>query len=76
MPTLNWIGKEKVINHHREVPFKILEHKYGFIADKGESKEPINSGNKIIHGANLEAYKKVIPDAFTVEKAKELIRQL
>lgn len=45
MPTLNWIGKEKVINHHREVPIKILEHKYGFSADKGDSKEPVNSGN-------------------------------
>ena len=30
MPTLHWIGKEKVINHHRDVPFKVLEHKYGF----------------------------------------------
>ena len=24
MPTLNWIGKDKVINHHQEVPYKIL----------------------------------------------------
>lgn len=30
MPTLHWIGKDKVINHHTEVPFKILEHTYGF----------------------------------------------
>lgn len=21
MPTLNWIGKDKVLNHHLEVPF-------------------------------------------------------
>ena len=28
MPTLNWIGKEKVINHHLDVPYKILKHKY------------------------------------------------
>jgi adenine-specific DNA-methyltransferase len=62
MPTLNWIGKEKVINHHREVPFKILEHKYGFSTDKGESVEPINSGNKIIHGDNLEALKSLLPE--------------
>lgn len=30
MPTLNWIGKEKVMNHHLDVPYKILEHSYGF----------------------------------------------
>jgi len=62
MPTLSWIGKEKVINHHRDVPFKILEHKYGFSADKGESEEPVNSGNKIIHGDNLEALKSLLPE--------------
>ena len=62
MPTLSWIGKEKVINHHRDVPFKILEHKYGFSAEIGESKEPINCGNKIIHGDNLEALKSLLPE--------------
>ncbi len=25
MPTLNWIGKDAVIRHHREVPFRLLE---------------------------------------------------
>ena len=34
MPTLDWIGKEKVINHHHDVPFRVLEHKYGFRAGK------------------------------------------
>jgi len=62
MPTLSWIGKEKVINHHREVPFKILEHKYSFSADIGESKDPVNNGNKIIHGDNLEALKSLLPE--------------
>ena len=33
MPTLNWIGKEKVINHHQDVPFKILKPQYGFDND-------------------------------------------
>ena len=28
MPTLHWIGKDKVINHHINVPFRVLEHKY------------------------------------------------
>jgi adenine-specific DNA-methyltransferase len=62
MPTLNWIGKEKVINHHWDVPFKILEHKYGFNDADGELKEPVNSGNKIIHGDNLEALKSLLPE--------------
>jgi len=25
MPTLNWIGKDAVINHHKEVPFRLLK---------------------------------------------------
>ena len=30
MPTLNWIGKDKVVNHHQEVPYRVLEHRFGF----------------------------------------------
>jgi len=62
MPTLNWIGKEKVLNHHRDVPFKVLEHKYGFNKTDGEIKDAVNSGNKIIHGDNLEALKSLLPE--------------
>ena len=32
MPTLDWIGKNKVINHHLDVPFCILERQYSFDA--------------------------------------------
>ena len=61
MPTLHWIGKEKVINHHLDVPFKVLEHAYGF--DNGtKTTEETNSGNKIIHGDNLEALKALLPE--------------
>lgn len=61
MPTLNWIGKDKVINHHLDVPFKVLEHAYGF--DNGaQSLTETNSGNKIIHGDNLEALKSLLPE--------------
>lgn len=28
MPTLEWIGKDKVVNHHRHVPFRVLERQY------------------------------------------------
>ncbi len=61
MPTLHWIGKEKVINHHRDVPFKILEHQYSYSTDTGETNTPTDSGNKIIHGDNLEALKSLLP---------------
>ncbi|MBN1988392.1 MAG: site-specific DNA-methyltransferase, partial [Bacteroidales bacterium] len=61
MPTLNWIGKDKVINHHMDVPYKILDHVYGF--DNGEqAPTETNSGNKIIHGDNLEALKALLPE--------------
>lgn len=62
MPILHWIGKEKVVSHHQDVPFKVLEHKYGFAAEKGNQDEPVNSGNKIIHGDNLEALKALLPE--------------
>lgn len=61
MPTLHWIGKDKVVNHHRDVPFRVLEHQYGFDA-KGDKKEATQSGNKVIHGDNLEALKALLPE--------------
>jgi adenine-specific DNA-methyltransferase len=61
MPTLHWIGKDKVINHHRDVAFKVLEHQYGFTAGKGKSRNPTGSGNIVIHGDNLEALKSLLP---------------
>ncbi|MCB0511433.1 MAG: hypothetical protein KDC72_02725 [Bacteroidetes bacterium] len=30
MPALHWIGKDKVINHHMDVPFKVLDKIYDF----------------------------------------------
>ena len=62
MPTLNWIGKDKVISHHQDVPYRVLEHKYGFKSEKGEQIESTQSGNKIIHGDNLEALKSLLPE--------------
>jgi adenine-specific DNA-methyltransferase len=51
MPTLHWIGKEKVVRHHHEVPFKTLRREYEFVAPEVM---PANStGNRIIHGDNL-----------------------
>jgi len=25
MPTLNWIGKDAVVDHHKQVPFRLLK---------------------------------------------------
>ncbi|WP_298036480.1 site-specific DNA-methyltransferase [uncultured Desulfuromonas sp.] len=56
MPELIWKGKDKVINHHQEVPVKTLDHQYTF----GDENE-VSTGNKIIHGDNLEALKALLP---------------
>lgn len=61
MPTLQWLGKDKVISHHLDVPVRELKHKYGF-AGKKETKNSTESGNKIIHGDNLEALKALLPE--------------
>mgnify|MGYP002520899484 FL=1 len=42
MPTLHWIGKEKVQTHHNDVPYRVLEKqytysKYGNAGDAGAS---------------------------------------
>ncbi|GEJ47605.1 site-specific DNA-methyltransferase [Chryseobacterium sp. ON_d1] len=60
MPTLHWIGKEKIINHHLEVPYKILEKKYS-VSSKEIKDSNILSENKIIHGDNLVALKSLLP---------------
>ena len=60
MPTLNWLYKEKIINHHQDVPFKVLEHKYGY-RDGVHSEDATGSGNMIIHGDNLLALKSLLP---------------
>lgn len=62
MPTLNWIGKDKVVHHHHDVPFRVLDHSYGFTAENGEQTDETKSGNKIIHGDNLEALKSLLPE--------------
>lgn len=53
MPILNWLGKDKVINHHQEVPYRVLEKSYTHCAE--------NTGNMIIHGDNLDALKALLP---------------
>lgn len=60
MPTLEWIGKDKVVNHHLEVPYRVLEHQYTYLGGgKTGAEDP--DGNKIIRGDNLEALKSLLP---------------
>jgi len=55
MPTLNWIGKEAVVNHHQQVPFRLLKDVPDLACgDPG-------SGNLIVQGDNLEALKALLP---------------
>ncbi|WP_127141356.1 site-specific DNA-methyltransferase [Flagellimonas marinaquae] len=77
MPTLHWIGKEKVVSHHQDVPYRVLEHKYTWnaeleiddfelqIDDSKNHKSSIispQSSGAIIHGDNLEALKSLLPE--------------
>jgi adenine-specific DNA-methyltransferase len=55
MPTLDWIGKKAVINHHNEVPFHLLREEKDLSAG-----EP-GSGNLIVEGDNLVALKALLP---------------
>lgn len=55
MPTLNWIGKEAVVNHHLEVPFHLLKD-----VPELACGEP-GSGNLIVQGDNLVALKALLP---------------
>lgn len=54
MPSLNWIGKEAVVNHDKEVPFKLLKKVKELSV--GEASE-----NLLVHGDNLEALKALMP---------------
>jgi len=58
MPTLHWIGKDKVIKHHHDVSFRILNQQYTFSHTQGDDSI---SENKIIHGDNLEGLKALLP---------------
>lgn len=60
MPTLQWVGKSKVVNHHYDVPFRLLEKNYTFKAKEDLSENSAN--NRIIQGDNLEVLKSLLPE--------------
>src|SRR5690554_6200518 len=55
MPTLNWIGKEAVVRHHKQVPFRLLEPVPELSCGAADS------GNLIVQGDNLHALKALLP---------------
>lgn len=55
MPTLNWIGKDAVVNHHNRVPFHMLKD----VPDLACGKP--GDGNLIVQGDNLVALKALLP---------------
>lgn len=55
MPTLDWIGKDAVLEHHKEVPFHLLR------CDPELSVGDPGSGNLLIQGDNLLALKALLP---------------
>lgn len=55
MPTLNWIGKEAVVNHYQQVPFHLLKDVPELACgNPGE-------GNLTVQGDNLVALKALLP---------------
>jgi hypothetical protein len=55
MPTLNWIGRKAVENHHRQVLFHLLKEVPDLsVGDPG-------TGNLLVEGDNLLALKALLP---------------
>jgi len=55
MPTLDWIGKKAVVNHHRQVPFHLLKKREDLSCGDPES------GNLLVQADNLLALKALLP---------------
>lgn len=66
MPTLNWIGKEAVVKHHKDVPYRLLEPVAKLslpspVNGRGVGGEGDFGGNLIVQGDNLHALKALLP---------------
>ena len=55
MPALDWVGKKAVLDHHREIPYRLLK------CDTTLSIGDSGSGNLLIHGDNLLTLKALLP---------------
>lgn len=58
MATLNWIGKEAVVNHHRQVPYHLLKADPSLSVGEDGG---LASGNLLVQGDNLLALKALLP---------------
>jgi adenine-specific DNA-methyltransferase len=54
MPSLNWLAKDKIVHHHKDLPFRVLKQK------KVAGSTP-EADNLVIEGDNLEALKALLP---------------
>jgi adenine-specific DNA-methyltransferase len=68
MPTLNWIGKDAVVKHHNDVPYRLLEPVPALSLPSPTGKEAEGEpdidpyqGNLIVQGDNLQALKALLP---------------
>ncbi len=55
MPTLDWIGKKSVVNHHNQVPFHLLKEVPELSVGSPDE------GNLVVEGDNLIALKALLP---------------
>ncbi|WP_374391897.1 site-specific DNA-methyltransferase [Tabrizicola sp.] len=55
MPTLDWIGTKAVVNHHREVPYRLIH------CDSALSAGDAEAGNLLVQGDNLETLRALLP---------------
>lgn len=53
MPSFDWIGKQHVINHHKDVAFRFLK--------QNEKRSRAQGENLLIEGDNLDALKSLMP---------------
>ncbi|RYU60802.1 site-specific DNA-methyltransferase [Methylolobus aquaticus] len=64
MPTLNWIGKDAVVKHHKDVPLRLLEPVPELSINSAGSapgSAGTSTGNLIVQGDNLQALKGLLP---------------
>jgi len=58
MASLQWIGKEAVVGHHREVPYHLLRGEASLSVGEDGG---VGSGNLLVQGDNLLALKALLP---------------
>src|SRR5437763_14101957 len=58
MPRLDGVGKKAVVNHHRDVPYRLLHCDKALSAGDGQRAD---AGNLLVQGDNLAALKALLP---------------